>query len=389
MYLSAEKRRHKTYSKLFILITLFIVSLLGVLAVGQRAVSANSSIVSASICSDDVGSLALSIESPVDDYTSASPTIDFSGYTSWAVKLYVQKDGQDVIVPIDISYEANQDFAFSVIVPSPGLHTYTIKAVGGCGAEDVVVTKKVRYGQTLATINSLYTSDTSPRLDGDISSTTDKVFVAVNGNEYEAVNNGDGTWYLPDNSISPALTDGTYSVRVYTKDANTGTVVSDVTQNNVLIIDTIAPTGTYTDEGTRFDRSPRLKGTVDDPGALIQVTANGIQYSAVNKGDGTWYLPQGTIGELASGSYTIEVRFVDRVGNASVISGTLVIDAENELGFVLAPNSGFVRVMGHSLYTRYFYTVGAAIIATSIYVLALRKYKLSLLGTARHKKRKN
>jgi VCBS repeat-containing protein len=61
-----------------------------------------------------------------------------------------------------------------------------------------------------------------------VSDPTATVEVTVNGTTYTATNNGDGTWTLADNSIAPALADGTYDVSVTATDApgNAGTDAS-------------------------------------------------------------------------------------------------------------------------------------------------------------------
>jgi hypothetical protein len=63
--------------------------------------------------------------------------------------------------------------------------------------------------------------------------------------------------------------------------------------------------------------SPALHGTVDDHEAVISVTVAGHTYAAVNQGDGTWTLPQGTISpRLPVGTYDVAVTATDLAGNA-------------------------------------------------------------------------
>jgi len=63
-------------------------------------------------------------------------------------------------------------------------------------------------------VDSLLTTDTTPRLTGTVSDAAATVEVAVDGNTYDATNNGDGTWTLPDNTIDPALLPTDYDVAV-------------------------------------------------------------------------------------------------------------------------------------------------------------------------------
>ncbi|MGI9341849.1 MAG: beta strand repeat-containing protein [Gammaproteobacteria bacterium] len=176
------------------------------------------------------------------------------------------------------------------------------------------------------TVNSLTTNDTTPQLTGTVSDPAATIQVTVNGNTYAATNNGDGTWTLADNTIAPALVDGTYDVAVTATDAatNAGTDASI----NELVIDTAAPTVTVNNLTTN-DTTPQLTGTVSDPAATIQVTVNGNTYAATNNGDGTWTLADDTIAPaLADGTYDVAVTATDPSLNAGTDGSVneLVID---------------------------------------------------------------
>lgn len=117
-----------------------------------------------------------------------------------------------------------------------------------------------------------------------------------------------------------------------------------ITNTSPSTTDTVAPQGTLAITHSS-SRSPQLSGAIDDLQATIVVTINGRDYPAINKGDGTWMLAAGTISpELASGSYHVVVRFTDPTGNSSTVTSTLHIDADDELGFILAPNTGYIRI---------------------------------------------
>ncbi|WP_332606440.1 hypothetical protein, partial [Acinetobacter sp. ESBL14] len=58
---------------------------------------------------------------------------------------------------------------------------------------------------------------------------------------------------------------------------STGTVSTDVTAPIVTV-----------DDDLSNDATPALTGTVNDPTATIVVTVDGVNYPAVNNGDGTW-----------------------------------------------------------------------------------------------------
>jgi hypothetical protein len=163
------------------------------------------------------------------------------------------------------------------------------------------------------TVDPLTTNDTTPEITGTIDDPTATVIVTVNGIDYPAINNGDGTWTLTDGTITSALSDGTHDISVTATDgaSNPGT---DPTTGE-LVIDTNAPVVTV-DPITSNDTSPQLTGTIDDPTATVIVTVNGIDYIAVNNGDGTWTLPDDTINSaLSEGTYDILVTATDGTGN--------------------------------------------------------------------------
>jgi len=89
--------------------------------------------------------------------------------------------------------------------------------------------------RTLAvTVDPLTTSNSTPALHGTVDDPHVVVAVTVAGNTYEAVNNSDGTWTLPDDSISPSLAPGVYQVQAVAMDGfgNQGT---DATTNELRI----------------------------------------------------------------------------------------------------------------------------------------------------------
>ncbi|RBW47929.1 hypothetical protein DS885_00330, partial [Psychromonas sp. B3M02] len=133
------------------------------------------------------------------------------------------------------------------------------------------------------TVESIITNDTTPALTGTVDDNDAAVVVTVNGVEYDATNNGNGTWTLADNALT-ALTEGEIAVSVVATDtANNssevanGTITLDVTvpvvEDQLLSVDEtnlvttasvsgsliiseelsslslIAPTETYTSQG--------------------------------------------------------------------------------------------------------------------------------------------
>ncbi|VCY88260.1 hypothetical protein BANRA_01744 [Acinetobacter baumannii] len=276
----------------------------------------------------------------------------------------------------------------------------------------------------VVTFADVSTNDTTPALTGTIDDPTATVVVTVDGVDYPAVNNGDGTWTLTDNTL-PVLADGPHTVSVTATDVAgnvstpvTGTVtvdataptlaittddlalaagedanitftfseavagfdVSDITvvggtltglttTDNItwtavftpdgtgtapsiavadgsytdvvgnlgtgdvldgtdgFIVDLVAPVVTFADVSTN-DTTPALTGTIDDPTATVVVTVDGVDYPAVNNGDGTWTLADNTLPVLADGPHTVSVTATDVAGNVSTpVTGTVTVDA--------------------------------------------------------------
>ncbi len=191
------------------------------------------------------------------------------------------------------------------------------------------------------TFNKVVSNNSSPQLTGTVNNDEVDVTVEINGQIYTATNNGDGTWTLPADTISPALADGTYDVIVTATDPLAGnTVVANITSANGVVIDTIAPSVTLNETETT-DNQPQLTGTVDDPTAVVTVEINGETYTATNNGDGTWTLPSDMIDPpLVSGEYDIVVIASDAAGNFTRIEIAFKVDVP----FVLPPLTGYFRV---------------------------------------------
>ncbi|EXS26809.1 bacterial Ig-like domain family protein, partial [Acinetobacter sp. 826659] len=248
------------------------------------------------------------------------------------------------------------------------------------------------------------TNDATPDLSGSINDPNATIVVTVDGIDYPAVNNGDGTWTLP-NDILPTLSEGAHSVTVTATDlaGNTGTDTGVVTidtvapnapdidpvnavdpitgtaepdstvtvtypdgttatvvagtdgtwsvpnPGNLVDGDTISATATdpagntslpgteivdgdglppvvsLTDEVTN-DATPDLSGSINDPNATIVVTVDGIDYPAVNNGDGTWTLPNDILPTLSEGAHSVTVTATDLAGNTGTDTGVVTID---------------------------------------------------------------
>ena len=233
------------------------------------------------------------------------------------------EDGQTLTVKLHgITYTTTvTNNAWTVNVPAAAAQALnaseivTVDVSDLAGNPAVQATRTITHDPTapVVTVNPLTTNDGTPQLTGTIDDSTATIQVTVNGQTYAATNNGNGTWTLADNTITTALTSGTYDIAVSATDT-AGNVGTDTTTNE-LTVDTTVPVVTVNALTTK-DGTPQLTGTVDDAAATIQVTVNGQTYAATNNGNGTWTLADNTIlTPLPDGTYNVTVAATDSLGN--------------------------------------------------------------------------
>ncbi|MFV5406872.1 Ig-like domain-containing protein, partial [Acinetobacter sp. 228] len=165
--------------------------------------------------------------------------------------------------------------------------------------------------------------------------TTTVVTVVVNGVSYPAtVDSAAGTWTVsvPGSELT-ADADKTIDAKVTFTDAAGNS--SSVNDTQAYTLDTTAPTVVLEDISTN-DNTPALTGTVSDPSATVVVTIDGVDYPAVNNGDGTVTLADNTLPVLTDGSYTVTVTATDAAGNKGTDTGVVTVDTA-------APNTGTVN----------------------------------------------
>ncbi|MFK7372264.1 Ig-like domain-containing protein, partial [Acinetobacter baumannii] len=128
----------------------------------------------------------------------------------------------------------------------------------------------------------------------------------------------DGSWSVPNPGN---LVDGDTVTATATDPAGntslpgTGTVSADITAPVVALDDVLTN-----------DSTPALTGTVNDPTATVVVNVDGVDYPAVNNGDGTWTLADNTLPTLADGPHTITVTATDAAGNVGNDTAVVTID---------------------------------------------------------------
>ena len=167
----------------------------------------------------------------------------------------------------------------------------------------------------IVTVDSLVTIDSTPELTGTVDDPTATLQITVDGGMYTAINHGDGTWTLPDNTISPALDNGVYDIHVTATDA-AGNVGTDGTTDELSVYTpgiTISPiSGLLVAEGGGddaftivLDSEPTADVTITlTPDAQVELSVDGgfnfSDSASLTFGPADWMTPQ-----------TVVVRAVD------------------------------------------------------------------------------
>ncbi|WP_309953951.1 Ig-like domain-containing protein, partial [Acinetobacter calcoaceticus] len=202
-------------------------------------------------------------------------------------------------------------------VPNPGLNDgdqVEAIATDPAGNPSLPGTAVVDALAPTVALNDLLTNDSTPALTGTVNDPTATVVVNVDGVDYPATNNGDGTWTLADNSL-PALTDGPHTITVTATDP-AGNVGTDT---GVVTVDTAAPSAPVIDPVNGTDP---ITGTAE-PGSTVTVTyPDGSTASVVAGPDGTWTVPNPGLND----GDTVTAVTEDPAGNTSG-PATAVVDA--------------------------------------------------------------
>ncbi len=169
-------------------------------------------------------------------------------------------------------------------------------------------------------------NDNSPELSGKVDDMTATIVVTVGGNDYVATNNGDGTWTLADNNISPALSDGVYDVIAVATDS-VGNVGIDKTVDE-LTIDTTAPILKEINpvDSLINNNAPEYIFSSDEEGIIAYGGSCSSLVSEAIDGENTINFE-----ELADGVYSdCTITVTDKAGNTSDILNVseFIIDTE-------------------------------------------------------------
>lgn len=317
-----------------------VLALITSLILNQTRVSAETQF-NILVCSGGEKTSSFTIDSPTNNANFDTNPTDVNISSDWGYELTILR-GSTIIAQQTLIYGAGQTSTIPIELVE-GQNNLTISLRGGCPEDVQIKNLTLNYLNRLVTITHIITNRPSPRLSGLVKVNNSIVKISIAGNTYTAINNGDGSWYLPEGIINPDLADNEYDALLTLEDNLGNQLYSELVQDSV-IIDSVAPTGTITSPTSSASRSPEIKGTINDIMSTATVNINGKSYTAIVSPDGTWILPSGTISELASGEYDLEVIFRDLAGNFSTKKQTLTISAAGEIGFIIPPNTGYLRI---------------------------------------------
>ncbi len=226
-----------------------------------------------------------------------------------------------------------------------GVYDVTVEATDQAG--NVTTITEVNGLEILLaiTVDELSTSDTTPELTGTLTSPIADVSINVQGVDYVATNNGDGTWTLADDTL-PVLADGTYEVVATADNLVLATTATDDTTDE-LTVDTTAPAAVTVNALTTTVRSPVLTGTINDSTAAtiedlrdtvtvtVQVGFNAPVEAVLTDNDDpddgiwNWATPEDSI-SVGVGDYNVNATATDAAGNSTddPTAGELSIRAE-------------------------------------------------------------
>ncbi|MEJ2526648.1 MAG: Ig-like domain-containing protein, partial [Sulfurovaceae bacterium] len=151
----------------------------------------------------------------------------------------ITSDGTLTVTPNEagntIEYSTDGGSTWSTTAPTAteGSNTVTVREIDTAGnpSAPASITFTLDTTAPVVDVNDIaLTNDDTPELTGTIDDPTATVTVTVDGVDYTATNNGDGTWTLADDVVA-SLADGTTTVDVSATDTagNTGTGSGSVT----------------------------------------------------------------------------------------------------------------------------------------------------------------
>jgi hypothetical protein len=272
--------------------------------------------------------------SAVTDASWQHMTYDISAYADKKAAVQIRWGYRVIVGVIPCSGWNLDDIALTGVYTGPVVNSATPSAATIADAQAGTGTFTLAVTYNMATQTSVApTIAFTP----DVSSTL---------NAYNAINNGTGTWTLPDNAISPPLADGRYDVTVTGTDP-AGNVGTDSTTGE-LLVDTQPPTSHLNplaaqQTGWAFPLSMTGSDPVPGTGVEISGVASYAVYVSVENGPFTLWqtIPASTphvmfVGPMST-HYAVYSLAIDRAGN--VESKTPVAEATTYIPNLTPPNA--------------------------------------------------
>ncbi|MFH4548957.1 BapA/Bap/LapF family large adhesin, partial [Vibrio alginolyticus] len=207
----------------------------------------------------------------------------------------------------------------------------------------------------IVTANDVTTNDTTPALVGTVNDVTANITVTVNGVDYPATNNGDGTWTLADNTLA-SLADNSYTVTVTATDEAGNQGVASGT----LVIDTTGPSNgdgsnsiAFNDGGDELlseteSVSVSLSGQVEVGATIDSILVSdgntNISIPTTNitvDGSGVVTVNNLNLSGLSDGLITVFMEVTDAVGNTGTVTDTTILDTSVSGGVIGEPIVSF------------------------------------------------
>ncbi|WP_441296387.1 Ig-like domain-containing protein, partial [Alteromonas sp. KUL150] len=248
----------------------------------------------------------------IDTTAPAAPTVDagngteITGTAEAGAVVNVDVDG-DGTPDFTVIADGDGNWSITPTTPLADGVVVTATATDEAGNTSSPASDTVDAVAPVVAFNDLTTNDTTPALTGSVDDPTAIVVVTINGTDYTATNNGDGSWTLADDIVA-ALAEGSYTATVTATDAdgNTGT------NSGTVVIDTTAPAAPTVDAGNGTE----ITGTAE-AGATVNVDVDGDgtpDFTVIADGDGNWSVTPTT--PLADG-VVVTATAVDEAGNGS------------------------------------------------------------------------
>ncbi|OQY28532.1 MAG: hypothetical protein B6244_07235 [Candidatus Cloacimonetes bacterium 4572_55] len=203
--------------------------------------------------------------------------------------------------------------AGQIAPPLPdGDHPLTVVAADPAGNTDTALAMlTIDTTPPDVTIEGMTVSDSSPQLGGTVDDPAATIAVVIDDNnnaEYSATNTGNGTWFLPENTLTPLL-DGDHEARVIATDP----VGNSARDSAIISIDTTPPSISV-DPLETTDTTPLITGTVGSDATQVNVSIDGeSEFPAEILPNQTWEYQ--VTDALDIGLHDVQACARDAVGN--------------------------------------------------------------------------